>query len=94
MKASCLFAPKEIVMSCIKWAEIPSPHDLINSIPRLNYFDKQAIDEQWRAIQWHQFSLEFQSDCNAAKFFWYIMPIEEINSCFKSEMFKINLVKT
>ena len=67
---------------------MPFLHDLISSIPRLNSFDKQATDEQWRAIQWHQFTLEFHCDCNAAKFFWYIMPIEEINGCFKSDMFK------
>ena len=81
-------------MPCLTCAEMPFPHDFINSIPRLNSFDKQAINEQWRAIQWHQFTLEFYSDCNAAKFFWYTMPKKEINGCFISEMFKVNLVKT
>ena len=36
---------EENVMSCLTCAEMPFPHDLISSVPRLNSFDKQATDE-------------------------------------------------
>ena len=85
-KLAAYLHPKR-VMSVTAHAEMPSLRDLVNCVPRLNCSDKQAIDNQWRTIQWHKFPLKFESDCNVSNFYRYVLKIEDINGSFPYEIF-------
>lgn len=79
--------PKRVISSAVR-TEMPSLRDLIACVSRISSYDRQAIDNQWRTIQWHKFPEEFKSPaCNVASFYQYILAIEDNNGNLKYEMF-------
>ena len=65
---------------------VPSLIDLINELPRINTFNKQELDDQWRDIPYHKFPEESnvkQLQKDPESFHRYIINIEDDFGNFK-----------
>jgi len=86
-KLASYLHPKRVLSTPVR-TEMPSLRDLIDCVPRLTSFDRQAIDDQWRTIQWHKFPAEFNSPvCDVNKFYQYIATVKDINGNYPFQMF-------
>lgn len=60
--------------------QMPSLRDLIDEVPRVDNYDRQAVDDQWRRIQWHQFPEAMKNPkCDINDFYKYVMEVVDDN---------------
>ena len=61
---------------------MPSLTNLIKEVPRINTFNKQILDDQWRGIHWHQFPESVRETLSdAGAFYKKIIEFEDDDGC-------------
>lgn len=63
---------------------MPSLSNLVKEVPRINTYNRQTLDNQWREIVWHNFPDDIKTlQRNAQLFFKYISEYQDDDGFFK-----------
>lgn len=76
-KLASYLHPKSVLSIKVR-DEIPSLSELFKEVPRINDYNMQEVDDQWRAIPYHHFPEEVKElQSNAGEFLKYILKFED-----------------